>query len=248
MDAGRLRRDEQLLGDLAVGAAGGDQAQDVALPAVRPSASAGSAGPGAGPATAGVRASRARWASRREPSGQRAAPRWSATASASRSSSVARARSSSAGAGGEQRLGEPEADAGEVVGPLQRLEGGDDGGPGVRRVAALGAQQFGAEPQLVGAPYGHSLWPASWRPCGSAPGSPARPARRRAGRGRPPPRWRRRAAAASRSAGCPAGSPASRAASSSARASDRRPSAAAMPTASRVSGRAYCGIESWVPK
>lgn len=33
MDAGRLRRDEEDLGDLAVGAAVGDQAEDVAFPA-----------------------------------------------------------------------------------------------------------------------------------------------------------------------------------------------------------------------
>ena len=35
MDAGRLRGDEQFLGYLAVGAAGGDQAQDVAFAGIR---------------------------------------------------------------------------------------------------------------------------------------------------------------------------------------------------------------------
>lgn len=54
----------------------------------------------------------------------------------------------------QEGLGEPVADAGEVVGAFQGLEGGEGLPPVVRGVGALGAQQFGTQPAFVGQPDG----------------------------------------------------------------------------------------------
>ena len=228
VDARRLRGDEELLGDLAVGAAGRDQAQDVLLAGGQAEGLVGRLRGGAGACFSARRAGGGRAGRRAGPGpraagGSRAGRRWRGPRGAgprpppgrppSASSASARrwrARASRYGRSSGRRRRRPAQPA---------------------AVSRPSARASSARRPRRGPPTPGPGWRGARRGGGSRRAPRRGPRRRRAAPGRPPRRRRRRAAAARRSGGCRAGSRPPTAAASSARTSAIRPSPAARPIA-----------------